>query len=142
MHRMNQRTTPASSDSTFHSILRSAVGRLRHKVRPVVGWWVLALTVLWPLSAAAQPPDARQMTLLRNNCAQCHINPATGAPQLGQAGDWQEALARGEDALLRSVVEGRGGMPPLGYCSACSQADFRVLIRVLTQQPSAPEGET
>ncbi len=80
----------------------------------------------------AANPDARQITLFQNNCVQCHVNPDTGAPMAGVAQDWTEAVARGEDAMLRNVVEGRGGMPPLGYCSACSEADLRVLIRLLT----------
>ncbi len=85
---------------------------------------------LAPLARAA--PDTRQMTLFANNCVQCHVNPETGAPLAGVASDWSEALSRGEEAMLRNVVEGRGGMPPLGYCSACDETDFRVLIRLLT----------
>lgn len=81
--------------------------------------------------AAFAGPTDRQMGLLANNCIQCHAVAATGAPQLGRAEDWQEALTRGEDSMLVNVVQGIRGMPPLGYCSACSEEDFRVLIRVL-----------
>ncbi len=86
-------------------------------------------------------PTARQSTLMLNNCMQCHARPDTGAPFIGVAKDWQEAVARGEDAMLVNVVQGIRGMPPLGYCSACSEEDLRVLIRTMSGM-SDGEGET
>jgi len=93
----------------------------------VVALWA----ALWlPLVAIAQPTE-RQLALFTTNCAQCHAVPATGAPLMGRPADWQAAVAQGEDAMLVNVVQGIGGMPPLGYCSACTEADLRVLIRLL-----------
>jgi cytochrome c5 len=89
---------------------------------------------------ASTAPDARQSTLLVNNCTQCHARPDTGAPFIGVAEDWQNAVARGEDAMLNNVVQGIRGMPPLGYCSACTEEDLRVLIRMMAGIPD-PEGE-
>ena len=93
---------------------------------------------------AVAAPDARQSTLFVNNCAQCHTRQETGAPFIGVQGDWAEAVARGEDAMLVNVVEGIRGMPPLGYCSACTEQDFRVLIRMMAGLPdntATGEGE-
>ena len=92
-------------------------------------------------TAVEAAPTARQSTLMVNNCMQCHARPDTGAPFIGAVDDWQEAVTRGEDAMLVNVVQGIGGMPPLGYCSACSEEDLRVLIRTLSGMPE-PEGET
>ena len=50
---------------------------------------------------------------------------------MGVVEDWREAVAKGEDAMLVNVVQGIRGMPPLGYCSACSEEDLRVLIRMV-----------
>jgi cytochrome c5 len=86
-------------------------------------------------------PTARQSTLMINNCMQCHAQPETGAPFFGMEQDWTEAVARGEDSMLVNVVQGIGGMPPLGYCSGCSEQDLRVLIRTLSGMPDT-EGET
>lgn len=66
---------------------------------------------------------------------QCHARPETGAPILGVPGDWRSSAARGEDAMLQNVVYGIRGMPPLGYCSACTEEDFRVLIRLMAGLP-------
>ena len=91
------------------------------------------------IQVSAQP-DARQSTLFVNNCAQCHARPDTGAPFIGVAEDWQAAAAKGEDSMLINAVQGIRGMPPLGYCSACSEEDLRVLIRMMAGIP-AQKGE-
>lgn len=91
-------------------------------------------------AAALAAPDARQSTLFVNNCAQCHTSEETGAPFVGRVDDWQAAVAQGEDVMLTNVVEGIRGMPPLGYCSSCSEQDFRVLIRMMAGMPDG-EGE-
>lgn len=95
---------------------------------------LLSVTFGFTLQASAAP-DARQLALMINNCAQCHARPETGAPLMGREEDWREAVARGEDAMLINVVQGIRGMPPLGYCSACTEQDFRVLIRMMAGLP-------
>lgn len=101
-------------------------------------FWVLLLA---SLISSAQPSadgaaelrlSARQTLLLTNNCVQCHARPAIGVPQMGVAEDWYTRNKQGEEVLLANVVYGLRGMPPLGYCSACSEADFRALIRVMS----------
>ena len=76
------------------------------------------------------------MQLLTTKCVQCHAVPHTGAPLMGRARDWQAVLAQGEDQTLVNVVEGIRGMPPLGYCSACSEDDLRELIRFVAGFPA------
>ena len=100
---------------------------------------LLAATLGFALPAFTAP-DARQSTLFVNNCAQCHARQETGAPFIGMAEDWQDAVTRGEDAMLINVVQGIRGMPPLGYCSACTEEDLRVLIRMMAGL-SEREGE-
>ncbi|MBV8471250.1 MAG: cytochrome c5 family protein [Burkholderiaceae bacterium] len=95
-----------------------------------------ALCALFLTLGAIAEPSPRQMALFNNNCVQCHLRPGVGAPLVGKAQDWQTRKAQGEDALLRHVVEGLKGMPPLGYCSACSEADFRALIRFMAGMPA------
>ena len=42
--------------------------------------------------------------------------------------------------MLQNVVYGIRGMPPLGYCSACTEEDFRVLIRLMAGLPESGGG--
>ena len=80
-------------------------------------------------------PNERQLALFANNCMQCHARPGIGVPLAGDAVAWKERVAQGEERMLLNVVYGLRGMPPLGYCSACSESDFRVLIRLMGGLP-------
>lgn len=98
---------------------------------------IFVASVIGSALPANAAPTARQSTLMLNNCMQCHARPDTGAPFIGATKDWLEAVARGEESMLINVVQGIRGMPPLGYCSACSEQDLRVLIRTLSGMPDA-----
>ncbi len=92
--------------------------------------------VVTPSLVLAQDLTQRQTQLLLSNCVQCHARPGIGAPQMGSADDWKQRIVRGEDDILVNVVQGLRGMPPLGYCSACTEQDFRALIRLITGAPA------
>lgn len=96
---------------------------------------MLTMSVLFTSSSLAAP-DVRQIKLLTNNCLQCHANPESTAPLMGVANDWQMVIAQGEEVTLENVVLGIRGMPPLGYCSACSEQDLRELMRLVAGFPA------
>lgn len=95
----------------------------------------LAMLAALPVQAPAGMTE-RQVQLLHRTCTQCHATPGLGAPLMGHADEWRERAAKGEDAMLRSVVLGLRGMPPLGSCSACDEADFRAMIRLMANLPA------
>ena len=70
-------------------------------------------------------------------CAACHARAGTGAPFAGNDADWSQRRAQGADALLEHTVNGYRGMPPLGGCGRCSEADLRALVAYLA---GVPEG--
>jgi len=72
--------------------------------------------------------DAAVMGKWARSCALCHINGEAGAPVVGDTAEWQRRLAQGEALVLRHVIEGYNSMPPLGYCMACEESDFRAMI--------------
>lgn len=47
-------------------------------------------------------------------CTACHANGAAGAPKTGDAEAWAPRIKTGYDALLNSVVKGKGAMAALG----------------------------
>ena len=65
------------------------------------------------------------------SCALCHINGEAGAPIIGHTNSWSERTLKGEDALIRSVLEGLNSMPPLGYCMACELEDFKSMVNFM-----------
>jgi len=95
---------------------------------------LLGMAMLVSNLFAAELTD-RQAQLLANNCAQCHARPNSGAPLIGNPEDWKERSKQGESKLLANVIYGVRGMPPMGYCSACTEQDFRALIRVMANLP-------
>ncbi|MGB0188855.1 MAG: c-type cytochrome [Aequoribacter sp.] len=93
---------------------------------------LLIFVLLSALSTSGQAaPTERQLTLLTVNCLQCHANVHTGAPVMGDQGAWGAILAQGKQQIMTHVVEGLRGMPPLGYCSACSEDDLITLSEIL-----------
>jgi cytochrome c5 len=93
------------------------------------------LSMLIVVNSSAQEMTQRQTELFANNCVQCHAFEESGAPNIGDAQAWEYRRAKGEEVLLRHVIEGFQGMPPLGYCSACNEQDFRVIIRAMAELP-------
>ena len=47
-------------------------------------------------------------------CTACHTSGAVGAPKIGDEAAWGPRVKTGYDALLNSVLKGKGNMPPQG----------------------------
>ena len=83
--------------------------------------------MLITVNSAAQPMTQRQTELFAFE--------ESGAPNIGDAKAWEHRTAKGEEVLLAHVIEGFQGMPPLGYCSACNEEDFRAMVRTIAELP-------
>jgi len=75
-----------------------------------------------------EPSQARAYQAI---CAECHARAGTGAPMVGSDA-WRKRREQGFVALLSHTVNGYRGMPPLGACGACSEADLRALVAYLS----------
>lgn len=104
----------------------------RKLVNSLINMVMLVLCGQFIVPAMANGVDSRQSQLFSNNCVQCHTQADTGAPVIGVDSDWVEIKEKSEDEVLKNVIQGIRGMPPLGYCSACSKEDLRILIRLMT----------
>lgn len=64
------------------------------------------------------------------SCGHCHAVGVAGAPETGNVDAWAKRMAKdgGMDALVASVREGLGAMPPGGLCNSCSDEDNVALI--------------
>jgi len=70
-------------------------------------------------AAVASTPTELQIsdkakTVADSLCAGCHIAGLQGAPKLGDKAAWEKRAEMGMDALVKSVVMGKGVMPPRG----------------------------
>lgn len=82
-------------------------------------------------SRALLPPQADIAAIYERSCRNCHTVAATGAPLTGDQAAWAPRLEKGMDALVGSVVNGFGGMPPLGLCMDCDAQQFTALIEFM-----------
>ena len=85
-------------------------------------------------AAASMPADAGLARTYDTSCKLCHANPASGAPLTGDQVAWQPRLQQGVDSLLDHTINGHNGMPPMGMCMQCSEADFLALISFMSGQ--------
>ncbi|CUR68045.1 c-type cytochrome [Achromobacter xylosoxidans] len=80
--------------------------------------------------AAADAPaqlDPAGEKLYRSACVVCHASGVANAPKLGDKQAWAPFLALGADALLATVLKGKGAMPPRGG-TAADEATLRAAV--------------
>ncbi len=61
-------------------------------------------------------------------CTTCHSSGVAGAPKLGTAADWAPRLEKGLETLYTNAIKGFNGMPPMGLCSTCSDAEMNAAV--------------
>jgi cytochrome c5 len=88
-----------------------------------------------PALQAPPPADAKLARLYEQTCKACHTSGAGGAPVTGDTAAWAPRMAQGMPVLLDHTINGFRGMPPLGTCMDCSEAEFEALIRYMGSAP-------
>ena len=84
------------------------------------------------------PGDAAIAAIYQRSCRSCHTIAGTGAPLTGDTSAWAPRMEKGMGMMLDSVINGSGGMPPLGLCMDCSAEQFEALIRFMAAAEPAP----
>ena len=90
------------------------------------------------IDAIFQSVEVTPQTMIKwgRSCALCHVTGEGGAPLTGDLEDWAPRVDQGYAQLLASTLEGKGKMPPLGYCMECEVEDFAAMIKFMVgQQP-------
>jgi cytochrome c5 len=90
--------------------------------------------------ASAAPRSADE--LVNGVCAACHAAGVGGAPLLGDEAAWAERRELGLDALVASVINGKGSMPARGG-SDYSDEEIRLSVQSIAmfepEEVAAPE---
>ncbi|MFK7995235.1 MAG: cytochrome c5 family protein [Granulosicoccus sp.] len=68
--------------------------------------------------------------LVNGACAGCHIAGVAGAPKLNDEAAWAERRESGLDALVASVINGKGAMPARG-ASTYSDDEIRLAVQTM-----------
>jgi len=72
----------------------------------------------------------------KKSCQSCHASGAAGAPKLGDAVAWKSRIAKGNDALYLSALQGVPGtaMMAKGTCGACSAEELNAAVDYMTSK--------
>jgi len=107
---MTARSLSSGSNDEFDPLMHNAMmeriapaGQVRTEAEPVA---------MVQTAVAAAPRSGEE--LANGACASCHISGAAGAPKFDDTAEWQARAAGGLEALVKSVIEGKGGMPARG----------------------------
>jgi cytochrome c5 len=67
-------------------------------------------------------------------CFACHQVSVANSPKLGDKDAWAPRLKQGPDALVQSVVKGKGAMPPKAGNPALTDAEIRAAVDFMVSQ--------
>lgn len=73
-------------------------------------------------------------------CAACHNAGVAGAPKLGDKAAWEARAGAGLDALVASVIDGKGAMPPKGGNPSLSEEEIRRSVVTMLEQAGVEAG--
>ncbi len=79
-------------------------------------------------SAAADGSSLSGAEVYAQSCAMCHSKGVAGAPRPREPDDWQARMVPGRADLLRSVLRGKGGMPPKGGNASLSAIEANAAL--------------
>lgn len=88
---------------------------------------------------AIEPSDPQLAAIYLRSCKACHGSGAPAIPQSGDLEAWGPRAEKGMDVLLDNVINGVGGMPPLGMCMDCDPEQFEALIQFMAGDALAGE---
>ena len=84
--------------------------------------------------AAKKPAAADGKAVYDRTCVACHAQSVAGSPKLGDKAAWAPRIKTGTDSLLRSVLKGKGAMPPKGGNASLSEAQVRAAVEFMVSQ--------
>ena len=95
--------------------------------------WKLAAAIA-AMTAASAALAADGKTVYTQACAACHATGVAGAPKTGDKAAWAPRTGAGRDALVASVLKGKGGMPPKGGNGSVSDDDAKAAVAFMLDQ--------
>jgi len=88
-----------------------------------------AVAGLFIVANGAQAADGK--ALYDANCAACHN---VLAPKIGDKAAWAPLIKKGNDALVQSVIAGKGMMPARGGHGTLTDADVKASTEYLVSK--------
>ena len=92
-----------------------------------------------PTSKTAAPVERSGAQIVKMRCAQCHEKGLHGAPKIGDADAWIPRLKDGLDPVVRSAINGHGGMQARGGMANPTDNEMRNAITYMFNKGRVPE---
>jgi cytochrome c5 len=92
---------------------------------------VLGITMLGVLFSVGQVAAADGKAVYDKSCGACHNNLD---PKLGDKAQWEPRIKNGTDALVASVVKGKGTMPAKGGTASLSTDDIKAAVEYMVSR--------
>ena len=86
-----------------------------------------------PAERAAAAPSRSGEAIVQAKCADCHATGKGGAPRIGDSTAWVGRAKEGFDSLVRSAIQGHGGMPARGGMANHTDAETRDAVTYMFQ---------
>ena len=83
---------------------------------------------------AKKPAVADGKAVYDQTCVACHVQSVAGSPKLGDKAAWAPRIKTGVDALVQSVLKGKGAMPPKGGNASLDEAQVRAAVEFMVSQ--------
>ena len=81
------------------------------------------------VGASAQAADGK--AVYDKTCVACHASGVANAPKLGDKAAWAPRIATGREALLASVMKGKGAMPPKAGAADLKDEDIKAAVEYM-----------
>jgi len=92
-----------------------------------------------PISRTAPPARRSGEQIVAARCIKCHQTGEGGAPRIGDRDAWIPRLRNGLAVLVRSAINGHGGMPARGGLANLNDAEMRDAIIYMINKDRVPE---
>lgn len=90
------------------------------------------------IGGSAGAPGARAAAdIVKTTCAACHQTGAANAPKLGDAAAWAPRIKTGVNALVQSVIKGKGAMPPKAGDASLTDTEIHNAVVLIANQAGA-----
>lgn len=89
------------------------------------------LSALFLIVTASGAMAADGKAVYEKTCAACHATGVAQAPKFGDKAAWGPRIQQGEAALVASVTNGKGAMPPKGGASALTEGELSAAVAYL-----------
>ena len=94
-----------------------------------------------PVSRTSKAPERSGEQIVQMQCSKCHQEGVGGAPKIGDRSAWIPRLKPGLDVVVRSAINGHGGMPARGGMANLTDAELRSAIIYMFNKGTVPPKE-